>query len=905
MAKSITFTVDGPVDTLIKITELPDGTLRFDINVLGSGLLGDLRGIFFDMADLDATTAGLTVTGIDGSEDIIGQTVFDEGAVSRVRNDVNVNGSVLKQQGRFDGGIEFGTPGKSKDDVSSASFVLSASAPLSLDSFDLADFGLRYTSVGTGNKRDGSEKIAGDASGVARNDAWEVDENSKGMVDLLANDTNGVQADGTRKTVISVVDAVGALDPVAGGFQRTVEIGGLVLGTLFITSDGFAKFVADGVDVDKLAHDDIRQWSFTYETQSSAGNLATADVVLTIDGQNDRPEAFDVALSVSEDDAFDTVQSGQFGALTGDGVTGSFVGSDIDIGDVLSFQIISAPTDAFGNQYGEVVNNGDGTFTFNPTDEFQFLDAGETRDVTFQYVAIDDSGVGTSTTPPEESDTSAPSTITVTVIGADDDPVEFTDQLLFETDNQSMFGTGAALVFQPTLPFFGFNTGSQSLDATIIPSFTFSGSVLEGLLDGIEAVVDAIADFGCTIAGIFGADCDADVDLPSSISTPGVRTEGNFAAMVGLQPYFSLNTGEVDASVPVDVFFSAPRQVENGETFSISSAYSLDGGSTFTTMSPNVNFGMDFVFDLDTALDLIIGSSRFDIWDIDTGNDPNFTGELGLPGFNIFDASGEDLELSVPLGPLDPFFDLDLNFPVINTTGTLDAPDGNTLSSSGSDDVAALTADLDAFASQLLFGFPSAFGSSDSFGLSTSVAGVNLNLLSVEWSWDLVSLALTTTLETLQDFSLSIEDLPLMAMLEDGSIINGFSLGDDITVNTPTTGDFDPDLSGNGDGLIDVDIAVDMEALFANDTYLGLDLDLFAGLLQFSAGITSDFFDGPSVSLFDGIIPSIDGNNDGFLLGDTFSLLEDVRLATLFDEEFDIEGWNTANTDTPIFFDVA
>ncbi len=144
-----------------------------------------------------------------------------------------------------------------------------------------------------------------------------------------------------------------------------------------------------------------------------------------------------------------------------------------------------------------------------------------------------------------------------------------------------------------------------------------------------------------------------------------------------------------------------------------------------------------------------------------------------------------------------------------------------------------------------------------------------------------------------------------MAMLEDGSIINGFSLGDEITVNTPTTGDFDPDLSGNADGLIDVDIAVDMEALFSNDTYLGLDLDLFAGLLQFSAGITSDFFDGPSVSLFDGIIPSIDGNNDGFLLGNTFSLLEDVRLATLFDEEFDIEGWNTANTDTPIFFDVA
>ena len=904
MARSLTFTIKGPVDTLVKIEEQDDGTLRFDLQVLGSGLLGDLRGIFFDLAALDASTAGLFVTGIEGSEGVIGKTVFDEQAVTSVTNDVNVNGSVIKQQGQFDGGIEFGTPGIGKDDISSASFILSAIEPLSLDNFDLANFGLRYTSVGTGNKRNDSEKIAGDASGVARNDAWEVDENAAGTIDLLLNDTNGVQSNGMRKTVISVVDAQGALDPVAGGFQRTVEIGGLVLGTLFVTSDGFAQYVADGPDVDKLAHDDIRQWSFTYETVSSDGSLATADAVLTIDGQNDQPEAGAVVVTVHEDDAFDTVQSTQFQPLTGDGVTGSFVGSDIDYGDALSFDIISSPVDAFGNQYGEVVNNNDGTFTFNPKDEFQFLSAGETRDVTFQYVAIDDSGVGTSAIAPEESDRSEVATITVTVTGADDAPVEFADQLLFQTNNQSMFGTGAALTFQPSLPFLGFDTGTQSLNATIIPGYEFSGAVLEGIFSGIEAIAQFFADVGCTIAGWFGADCDADIDLPDSISTPSVQTEGSFAAKVGLQPYFSLNSGEVDAFVPVDVLFSAPRQVENGDTFSISSVYTVDGGATFSTMSPNVNFGMDFVFDIDTALELLIGSNSFNIWDIDTATYSNFSGKLGEPGFNIFDASGEDLELSVPLGPLDPFFDLDLNFPIIETTGTQDTPGGNTLSSSGSDDVAVLTADLDAFASQLVFGNPSVFGGSDSFGLTISVAGASLNLLSVEWAWDVVSVELITTLKALQDFSLSIEELPLIATLEDGSVITGFSLGDEITVNTPVTSNFDPDINGNADGLIDVDIAVDIEALFSNDTYLGLDLDLFVGLLRFTAGLTSDFFAGPSVSLFDGIIPSIDGNNDGFLLGNTFSLVEDVRLATLFNEEIQIVGWNGANTDT-LFFDVA
>ena len=913
MARSITFTVNGPVDTLIKIEELSDGTLRFDVQLLGAGLITDLRGLFFDLAGVDASTAGLSVIGIDGSEHFIGQSVFSEENVDSVRGDINVKGAVAREQGQFDVGIEFGTSGLGRDDIDSARFILSADDPLSLDSLDLADFGLRYITAGNASKRSDGTKIAGDASGVARNDAWEVDENAAGTIDLLANDTNGVQPDGTRKTVISVIDAEGDLDPVSGGFQRTVEIGGLVLGTLFVSDDGFATFTADGADVDKLAHDDIRTWSFTYETQSSEGNLATADVVLTIDGQNDQPIAFDVALTVDEDDAFDTVQSSQFDPLTGNGVTGNFVGTDIDIGDILSFEIISAPTDAFGNQYGEVVNNGDGTFTFNPKDEFQFLDAGESRTVTFQYVAIDDSGVGTSPSGTEESDTSVPAKITVTVTGSDDAPVSFEDELLFETNDQSMFGTGAALVLQPDLPFFGFDTGTQNLSATIISQATFSGDVLEGILTGIEAVAQVFADIGCGIVNFFGGDCDVDVDLPSEITTPGVSTQGSFAAKVGLQPYFYFTSGDVDSQIPVDVYFEVPRQVENGETFSISSAYSVDGGATFNTMSPNVNFGMDFVFDLDTDLDLVLTSSTFgggstiDIWDIDTGNIAGFTGALGEPGVNLFDFSAEDdLETSIDLGGLAT---LDLNFPVIETTGTPDPVGSNTLASEGEDDVAVLDIDVDAVIAQLIelaTGVPITFGESDSFGLEIDVAGADVNLLSFEYTWDLVAVNLITTLKAIQEFSLEVMDLPLMAMLEDGSTITGFSLGDEITIDTPDDSTFDADVDGDADGLIDFNVAVDMEAIFSNLSYLGLDLDLFAGLLRLEGGITSDFFDGPSVSLFDGLIPSVDGNNDGFLWGNTFSLLSDVPLGPpLFDEEFPIEGWNTATTDTNMYFDVA
>ena len=899
MARSITFTVEGLVDTQITVLELDDGTLQFDIDVLGSGFIGDLRGLFFDLNGYDVDSNDLSVTGVDGSEGLIGKSKFGENSVDRVQGDVNVKGHVIAKQGRFDGGIEFGTQGLGKDDVSSVSFILAAdSGDLSLDSLDLADLALRYTSVGMMDYREGSAKIAGMTSGVAYNDAFEVDENTQGTIDLLDNDTNGIQAGGLRKTVISVQDTVGLLPAAASadGFERTVVIDGLVLGTLTISNDGYATFVADGADVDKLGHDAIKTWNFTYETQSSTGNLATADVVLTIDGQNDQPLAFDVSASVGEDDASDPRDT----SLVGDGVTVAFSATDIDIGDVLSYQITSAPVDTFGNQYGEVTNNNDGTFTFNPLDNFQFLDAGESRDVSFQYVAIDDSGVGITPVSPEESDTSDPKTITITVNGSDDAPWTHEDQLLFITEDQSMFGTGDALIFQPDLPFLGFDSGYQSLYATIIPSYTFSGDVLEGILGGIEAVGQAFADAGCEVGSWFGADCDVDVDIPSSITTPRVGTDGFLDAKIGLQPYFYFTSGDVDAEIPVDVFFEYPRQVEAGETFTIDSLYSLDDGATFTTMSPNVNFGMDFILDVAADLDLKFGSSSIGLFDFDTDDFSGFEGELGEPGFNILNFSAEDdLEESIDLGN---YGTLDLNFPVINTTGELDPLNSNTLISSGEDDVAVLDIDIDALAAKLITvatGVPFSFGESGSEGATVSVAGESLNLLSVDYAIDLLAVNLITTLKAVQDFELSVTDLPLLAMLEDGSTITGFSLGDEVIVTAPENSAFDADVDGDADGFIDFSIEVDMDAIFDHLAWLGLDMEIFTGLLRFDVGVTSDFASNlPTFSLFD---PN--GDDNGFLLAETTELLSDVPLATLFDDEFVIEGWN-ADT-TSFLFDIA
>ncbi|TDK49701.1 VCBS domain-containing protein [Antarcticimicrobium luteum] len=916
MARSITFVVDGDVDTQVTVTEVADGTLRFDLNVLGAGLIGDLRGLFFDLADPDgAPTLNLSTLSIEGEtlvdghisnpSKLVGNTKFEEAAVDTVGRDANMKGKILHDYGRYDAGIEFGMPGMAKDDIQAVSFTLSSSAgDLSLDMLDLTDFGLRYTSVGEEDgPRDDSLKIGDVSSGVARNDAFEVDENDEGTEDLLANDTNGTQVDGTRKTVIFVTDADGALTATAGGFERTVVIDGLELGTLTVSDDGYATFVADGADVDKLGHDAIKTWAFTYVTEATDGSLATADVELTIDGQNDQPVAEDLFLTVDEDDGSSPFTP----SLTGDGVTASFVASDIDIGDTLSYQIISAPTDSEGHLYGEVINNGDGTFTFNPLDNFQFLGDGETRDVTFEYVAIDDSGAGLSPNWPEEVDTSEAKTVTVTVVGSDDAPTETAGDLLFVTEDQSMFGTGDAIVFDDPLPFFGLDEWF-SLDATIIPGYTFSGAVLEGILEGIEAVADFFVDVGCEIASWFGGDCDdVDVDLPSSISTPSIGTSGYLDAKVGLQPYFELTTGDVDATVPVDVVFTAPYQVEEGDTFTIGSSYSIDGAE-FTTASPNVSFGLDFVFDIAADLDFDIGSSTFGggysfgIFDFDTADISDFEGELGEPGFNIFNFDAEDdleFEVGLPLGST-----LSANFPLINTDSN-DAPNPSSevLTSTGEDDIAVLDVDVDALVSALPYIPP--LGDSGSEGLSIDIAGASVNLVSFDWAWDVVAVNLINTLKVVQDFTMTIDELPLLASFEDGSVISGLKVGDDLTVTAPDELVFDPEVDGDADGVLDFDIDVDMGAIFENLTTLGFDMDLFVGLLRLTGGISSDFFSDTSFSLFPGGEP---GTADDFLWSDTFELIDDYTLATLFDDDFALTGFegNPHTVDTVNgYYDIA
>ncbi|WP_204114988.1 Ig-like domain-containing protein [Shimia biformata] len=392
MARSITFVIEGAVNTEVRITENANGTLTFDIQVMDGGLIGDLRALFFDLNGLVADDGLMVFDGVDVTD-----TAFVEEGVDTLGRDANIKGQVVNELGEFDVGIEFGTSGMSSDDIQSTSFTLAHDDTfLTLDMIDLADFGLRYTSVGEeGGTRNDSFKVGDQASGVADRDGIEVVENTAGSVDLLANDTNGTDA-----TVIGASDTEGAFDAVPDGFERTVARSGVELGTLHVGFDGIANFDANGAQVDTLALGETVDVYFSYVSEALDGSLASADVVLTVVGTNDAPVLVDGTANAEEGGTPVTVD------LT---VLGSDIDNDDD-GSTLVYTLVGVPAEG-------TATIASGILSFDPGTDFEDLNAGEIRVVTLTVQATDSHGATTT------------GTVAITVTGTNGAPSAVADML--------------------------------------------------------------------------------------------------------------------------------------------------------------------------------------------------------------------------------------------------------------------------------------------------------------------------------------------------------------------------------------------------------------------------------------------------------------------------------------------
>nr|WP_244954644.1 Ig-like domain-containing protein [Rhodothalassium salexigens] len=199
----------------------------------------------------------------------------------------------------------------------------------------------------------------------------------------LEADEDGSLVDGQ----LTATDVDGPDDKIVFDLVSDPEAGG---GWVTVLPDG--RFGFDpGEDFQELAEGETRDVTFTYKVTDEHGATSTATATITVTGRNDAPIATFKGPVTAEEDG--PVVSGQLTAYD----------VDADPGD-LSFALVDEPAE------GSVSVDPDGTFRFDPGNDFQDLAEGETRDVSFTYKVTDEQGA-TST-----------ASVTVTVTGTADAP---------------------------------------------------------------------------------------------------------------------------------------------------------------------------------------------------------------------------------------------------------------------------------------------------------------------------------------------------------------------------------------------------------------------------------------------------------------------------------------------------
>jgi len=152
-------------------------------------------------------------------------------------------------------------------------------------------------------------------------------------------------------------------------------------GTVTNNNDGTFTFDVGGAFQD-LDSGEVREVRFTYQVTDLSGNSSVADAVITVAGINDAPTATNMAYSFNED------------AVTA--INAAYNVSDVD-DEPLTVTLLGQ-LDAASE--GTVVDNGDGTFSFQPATDpnaYNYLAEGESLVLSVEYAVTDGDATSTAT----------------------------------------------------------------------------------------------------------------------------------------------------------------------------------------------------------------------------------------------------------------------------------------------------------------------------------------------------------------------------------------------------------------------------------------------------------------------------------------------------------------------------
>jgi VCBS repeat-containing protein len=396
-----------------------------------------------------------------------------------------------------------------------------------------------------------------------------------------------------------------------------------------VTNNNTGTFTFDpGASFQDLAAGASRDITFSYTANDNSGAdnavSSAGTVTITVTGTNDQPLVSSVSLRATED---------------GIPVISNFSGTDADSSDSLSFAIIGSPSE------GSVVNNNDGSFSFDPGSDFQDLAAGDTRDVSFNYTATDNSNAGNST--------SLTGTVNITVAGVDEadstrlpafTSLDFRSAGDFLPQTTTADAASMTLITNSTNAITGISSFVVTVDtlATIQSYGGFSQIGEQNLAVNTESVADRIFIDGNT-----------SLLVNDAMALEVLRTDGSVGHLANSIDQTLPDTGlddSVDARLGADVVDS---QDGNDPTFFDSYATSRDAGSETASLHLTDNVDLSGVQNLNNVENLHLTNGSLDTSPL------NISDVLNIVGDNNFDALlgngsiGDEVAVSLSdLGPV-------------------------------------------------------------------------------------------------------------------------------------------------------------------------------------------------------------------------------------------------------------
>lgn len=525
--RRITFTLAGNPPVLVTAVE-QTGALVFTLDIQEtSRATADLRGFFLNINPVKLS--GLSVNGDRNLTD----AVVSKRNVSDLGDGVTLSS---RTRSKFDIGMEWGTEGRTRDDISGpVTFTLTNSSNnLTLDDIARQTFGAKLDSVGgIGTARTGSLTLIGKipSAPLARKDEYVMDEDGSGAA------ANLIPADGETATPGITLNIL-ANDRDGDRDVLTIDslIGGAANGTLTIAADGRSLFYVPN-----------EGWSgtemFHYRVTDGKGGFDEASVKITVAAQADAP-----IVTV-------TAQQGANAAEILVTVTASLADTD-GSEQITAIQLDgNVPSGVLVERYGQ------GTSTDGSIFELYRVTLPTDRSVDFD--------LGFTATSRERSNGATATTAASTGITA----VQTTTELAasFAAVDQNIWSSGDSFSFRDDRflgldESFGFEVG-DTIYAGLDASFKLG---FQSTLELTAGNINAAADYDVTVDTFYNRTTDMfQIDTAATLLNAAFNTVGpggsytlDFLAALALNAYVGYDIG-IDSGEYDLIDFSFPETALN------------------------------------------------------------------------------------------------------------------------------------------------------------------------------------------------------------------------------------------------------------------------------------------------------------------------------------------------------